>query len=281
MNRGTLVLLLVVVTLVAPLLVGATPVAAQVYTTHRVQPGETLAKIGRLYCTTWQEVYRMNRDTIGPSPNALEPGMVLTIMSYCAAQPAQPPSGIYDRGPIAHAAGTFRSPYYTAAWGDTLYGIGRRFGVSTNLIREANGLQGNYIRAGVALLIPGASGSESVPPAASPGAAIPESERVYFGHGGISATRVGIISQGTAKRHILGGQAGRVMEIGTVSHGEPLAVTVTSVNGTVLALNGEKNKIRNNLWVRLPTTGDYVVTVAPVSPPENPQLAFDVTFIVQ
>ena len=71
------------------------------------------------------------------------------------------------------------------------------------------------------------------------------------------------------------------MEIGTVSHGEALSVSVTYAGNQQLALNGENNLIRNNLWVRLPTTGDFIVTVSPVSPTENPQVAFDITFIIQ
>ena len=71
------------------------------------------------------------------------------------------------------------------------------------------------------------------------------------------------------------------MEIGTVSHGEPLAVTATKVDNRPLQLNGENNRIRNNLWVRVPATGDYIVTVYPLSLQESPQLAFDATSVIQ
>lgn len=272
----------VLATMLVLLLATAAPAAAQSYTTHRVQPGETLAKIAYRYCTTWQEIYRLNRQSIGPNPNALQSGLALTVVANCGAAhlPERPPTGVYDRGPSTHASGTFRSPYYTAAWGDTLFSIGLRFGVSVSQIQQTNGLSGNYLPAGTTLLIPGAAGSGAVAlvPPSEPAPAI---ERVYFANGAISATRTGIISNGIIKRYILGGRGGRVLEIGTVSHGEGLAVSVSTVDNQPVILNGENNQVINNLWGRLPNTGDYIVSVSPVTRPEGPSLAFDVTFIVQ
>ena len=55
---------------------------------------------------------------------------------------------------------------YVVKWGDTLYSIARRFGVTVNAIVAANGLTNpNYIRVGQTLIIPGAApGPTPVPP---------------------------------------------------------------------------------------------------------------------
>lgn len=57
------------------------------------------------------------------------------------AEPTQPPPGGFT---------------YCVQWGDTLYSIARRFGVTIDAIVQANGLANpNFIRAGQVLIIPG------------------------------------------------------------------------------------------------------------------------------
>ncbi|MEZ4660802.1 MAG: LysM peptidoglycan-binding domain-containing protein [Caldilineaceae bacterium] len=250
---------------------------AQSYVTAVVQPGDTLAKLAGRYCTNWQTVYDINRQTIGPNPNQLAAGMVLTVPNYCGGAVAPPVvGGVYDRGPTTHASGPYRAPYYTVAWGDTLYSIANRFGLSVAVLQQTNNVGGG-LNAGQVLTIPGGNGGATQLPQPP----VVDAERVYFDSGGISATRTGIIYNGGAKRYILGGQAGRVMEIGTRSHGDPLVVTVTQANGVAVGLNGPNGGVENNLWTPLPVTGDYIVTISPVRLPEGPQLAFDITFIIQ
>jgi murein DD-endopeptidase MepM/ murein hydrolase activator NlpD len=63
---------------------------------------------------------------------------------------------------------------YVVQAGDTLSGIARRFGVTVQAIREANGISGDIINIGMQLIIPTAGGSVSPPPnptATQPGAA--------------------------------------------------------------------------------------------------------------
>ena len=248
--------------------------AQTTYVNYVVQPGDTLGKIAAKYCTTWNAIYNINRDTIGSNPNVIQPGMVLTVPANCGTSTTPPASGVYDRGPMTHATGTYTAPYYTVAWGDTLSGIGMRFGVPWQDIATANGIQGTLIFAGQALIIPDGSTS-IVPPAQGP------AERINFQSGTISASTVGVISQGVPKSYILWGQTGQTMTINTVSHGEALVITVTNAKGEMLPLTGTNNQVYNNVSARLPSSGDYIVTVRPLSLPESPSLTFDITFIIQ
>jgi LysM repeat protein len=205
--------------------------------------------------------------------------MALTVQAHCdkgGSAPVSPPaSGVYDRGPINHATGIYRTLYYYIAWGDAISSIGQRFGVPWQDIAAANGIQGTRIYAGQTLLIPTDGGTGTLPPSQTP------PERVYFAPGAISDTHQGTIALGVPKSYILGINAGQTFEINTQSHGEPLFVTVANAKGELLPLNGENGKIENNLWVQIPAKGDYFVTVAPVTLPESPSLMFDITFVIQ
>lgn len=273
MKRHLFVSMLVITVVLVASVASAFTVSAQTYETIVVQKGDSLSKIASRYCTTWQEIYRINHDAIGKDPNVVIPGTVLTVPNHCGWNTGDP----HDQGPRTHATGTFRAPYYTVAWGDALSSIGLRFGgISAGEIESANGLKNDKIYAGHTLIIPGTTGSGSVQP---PSAAVPE--RVYFSPGGISTTRSGVIQSGVAKQYILTARAGQTMEINTQSHGEPLTVTLSKANGQVIPLNGENNKIQDNLFAKVPATGDYFVTVLPVVLPESPSLGFNITFVIQ
>jgi len=59
---------------------------------------------------------------------------------------------------------------YVVKWGDTLYSIARRFGVTVNAIVAANGLTNpNFIRVGQTLIIPGAGPVPTPVPTTPPG----------------------------------------------------------------------------------------------------------------
>ncbi len=124
---------------------------------YRVQPDDTLSGIARRYCTTWQEVYQINRAVIGPSPNYLRWGIVILVPNRCGGTVPTPPSGgVYDRGPMPHAQGTVAGNIYTVAPGDTLFSIGQRFGLTTQQLAAANGIPYPWrIYAGQRLVIPG------------------------------------------------------------------------------------------------------------------------------
>ncbi len=253
--------------------------SAQTYETVVVQRGDTLAKIGARYCTSWQEIYRMNQAAIGPNPSRLNPGTVLTVPNRCGSPGGGQPGGVYDRGPRNHATGAYQAPYYRVAWGDTLTSIGQRFGVSVTALKQANRMTSNTVYVGQTLLIPGAGQPPARPPTQPP--AQPNVERVTFDPGAIAAYRTGTIQNGVNKYYVLAARAGQVMEINTRTHGEALQITVTDARGRVMGLNGENGGLANNLWFTLPASGDYYVTVAPTTPPESPSLTFDITFVIQ
>lgn len=256
------------------------PALAQSYVSVMVQRGDSLGKIAGRYCTNWQTIYDINRQAIGTNPSNIEVGMLLTVPNHCSGSvPTQLPetsgSGIYDRGPTTHASGTFNSPYYTVAWGDTIYSIANRFGLSQDALLRANNIYQGGLLTGQTLYIPSIGSGGSPQPSAT------NAERVYFSAGNIAATRVGVIVNGAAKRYVLEARAGQVMEISTRSHGEALTVAVQPVYGGSLGLNGPNAGVENNLWGDLPSSGDYIVTITPVRLPEGPQLNFDITFIIQ
>ena len=250
-----------------------------VYVNHTVQVGETLGKISLQYCTKWQDIYSLNRDTIGKNPNVILPGMVLLVPSYCvyAVQlpgEAIPEGSIIDKGPMARANGLYAAPYYTIAWGDSLYSIGVRFGIYWKDIAIANGIEDTVIYAGRTLLIPDGSTEITAPPVQG------SVERVYFQSGTTSASSTGIIYQGVPKNYILWARAGQTISLYTISHGEPLVISIGNTRGDLLPLIGVNSQIKNSVSVTLPESGDYIVTVRPFTAPENPQLAFDITFFI-
>lgn len=183
---------ILVLALLISLVTFAAPVAAQSYLNVIVQPGDTLAKIAGRYCTTWQEVYSINLQTIGNNPGVIEVGQALTVPNRCGTapsqpptpvQPALPPSGVYDRGPLSQATGSVNGPYYTVAWGDDLFAIGQRFGVAAAALLQANGLTGTTLDVGQTLTIPGMGALPSTPPSPPPPPAPAPSQRRQFAHG--------------------------------------------------------------------------------------------------
>ena len=83
MIRKLLFITLALVVGVLVWMAAPTTASAQSYTTYVVQPGDSLSKIAALYCTTWQEIYNMNYQAIGPDPSVVEPGTVLTVVNRC------------------------------------------------------------------------------------------------------------------------------------------------------------------------------------------------------
>lgn len=186
-----LTLLLIVV---AALAIPALPAAAQDYTNYIVQPGDSLAKIALRYCTSWTEIYNANAEAIGSDPNVLEVGTLLIVPNRCGAthlpsrpgeQPVPPESGstVYDRGVRTHATGTVVSNnIYSVAWGDTLFSIGQRFGVTVDQLRAANGLnEDSILFATSRIVIPGLNGVYVQQPILRPGEGppVPGMERAF------------------------------------------------------------------------------------------------------
>lgn len=269
-------ILSIVIVLVLALGTNVSPVQAQepVYVSYIVQSKDSLAKIAFEYCSDWQEIYDLNRDTIGKDPNVIEIGMVLLVPAYCGEAVQLPEGIIIDSGPIARATGRFNPPYYTIAWGDNLYSIGVRFGLDWREIASANEIEDSLIYANRVLYIP--NSVFGLEPPDDEGVI----ERVNFQQGANSASLIGAISQGVPKSYILWAQKGQTINVKTNSHGEALVIQIGNVRGDLLPLVGTNSQIRNNVSVVFPEAGDFIVTIRPRVGPENPRLEFDVTFTI-
>ena len=278
MSKKWVSLLLVLAVLAVNLGFTVGSVSAQTtYATYTVQPGDTLGKIAAKYCTTWQVIYDLNRNVIY-NPNVIYAGMVLTVPLNCTGSDGggQPvPGACVDYGSRQHAMGYYAAPYYTVTWGDTLYSIGKRFGMPWQNIAYANGLAYPTIYAGQRLTIP-CSGT-TPPPTTPPGTPI----RINFAPGTTSASTVGTINQGAPTSYILGASAGQTMTVQTSSRGEPLVISIGNAAGDLLPLTGTNSQIVNTVSASLPTTGDYIVTIRPTTAPESPTLKFDITFTIK
>jgi len=133
--KALLTLLALTTSLAVVTPVDAAPVATSVPTWHRVAWGETLFSIGRLYNVSPWAIASANRLA---NPNRIYAGRWL----YIPAGPGYPrpqPCG----------------SYYTVQSGDTLFRIGRIYGVSPWSIARANGIYNmNYIWVGQRLFVP-------------------------------------------------------------------------------------------------------------------------------
>lgn len=140
--------------------------------THTVQPNEWLLKIARLYNVDAQALLAANPWLAG-NPNALQVGQVLQIpgcaqpvqpqapqptqASSEAGQPpdGQPPTEAVVQPPAQPTAIQLSDRIYIVIKGDTLGAIARKFGVTVQQLKDANGIgDGDFIREGQKLKIP-------------------------------------------------------------------------------------------------------------------------------
>jgi LysM repeat protein len=117
---------------------------------HTVRPGETLFCIGRGYGV---DPYAIAIKNSIVNPNLIYPGQVLAIPNAPRLLPYGPVCAPQCGGPTP-APPSCRW-YHTVVWGENLYRISLRYGVSMWAIAEANYIFNlNYIRAGEVLCIP-------------------------------------------------------------------------------------------------------------------------------
>ncbi|MFL5473795.1 MAG: LysM peptidoglycan-binding domain-containing protein [Gemmatimonadales bacterium] len=112
-------------------------------TFHRVRRGETISEIAVEYGLTQRELRTWNNlNGIG----RIRIGQKLRVVSPDAVNPIPPQSGDVDA----------RLRTHLVQRGETLEGLARRYGVSIQALRRANGMSDHAtLRAGVALKIPG------------------------------------------------------------------------------------------------------------------------------
>jgi LysM repeat protein len=117
---------------------------------HTVRPGETLFCIGRAYGV---DPYAIAIKNSIVNPNLIYPGQVLAIPNAPRLLPYGPVC-------VPQCGGSTPVPpacrwHHTVVWGENLYRISLRYGVSMWAIAEANYIFNlNYIRAGQVLCIP-------------------------------------------------------------------------------------------------------------------------------
>jgi LysM repeat protein len=147
-------LVLVALLLLAGVMVGPASSATETVR-YTVKIGDTLGDIAARHCTTWQQIYALNRAVIGSNPDIVIPGTVLQVPNNCGGT-LPPPGSVYDRGPTLHARGTVKGNIYTVALGDTAFSISARFGLTLNQLAAANGIRDtSKIYADQKLVIPG------------------------------------------------------------------------------------------------------------------------------
>jgi LysM repeat protein len=127
----------------------ATPVSGTILGYHTVQLGETLFCIGRAYGV---DPYAIATENGILNPNIILPGQVLAIPNAPSVLPAgRVCPRQFDTGTPPPACRW----YHTVAWGENLYRIALRYGVSMWAIAEANYILNlNFILAGQVLCIP-------------------------------------------------------------------------------------------------------------------------------
>ncbi|MFL5732643.1 MAG: LysM peptidoglycan-binding domain-containing protein [Chloroflexia bacterium] len=190
--------------LVVILSLGPLSMSAYADSTYKVQPGDNLITIASRFGVSVDAIVAANAL---PSRSTIYTGQVLVIPSS-GSNPAPPPR-------------TGQTSYKVQS-GDTLGGIAVRYGVTTDAIARANGLNGNAIYAGQTLVIPAAG---SPPPPANtpvpPKPAAPAAPGTYVVQAGDSiirvAARLGVTQQALAAANGLqpfdGLRIGQVLKI--------------------------------------------------------------------
>ena len=112
---------------------------------HKVKRGDTLGKIAKRYAISLKELRAANKI----KGSRLLVGKVLKIPGQDASEP-QPETQLAQ----------VTTQKYKIKRGDTLGHIAKRFGVSLKTLRKANGIKGNRLLVGKAIVIPGGKNLE-------------------------------------------------------------------------------------------------------------------------
>ncbi len=161
--RKSMIAMIGLLAIMALVILDAPPVSANSTETYVVMPGDRLASVARRYCTTWEELYNLNRRTLGSNPDYLPAGTTIIVVNHCGSDwgtGGGGSGGVYDRGRSEHAQGTVSGSTYYVVRGDTIFSIANRFGVSQSELMRVNNLHSPYrLMAGQTLTIPGLGSS--------------------------------------------------------------------------------------------------------------------------
>lgn len=137
--------------------------------TYTVKSGDTLGAIAAQYSISLSDLMSWN----GISNHLIYPGQVLKVSKNgsTAPAPAPAPTPQTPAAPPKQSEGT-GSTTYTVKSGDTLSGIGYRYGVSVQDLKSWNGLKSDMIYVGQKLSVKG-NGTVTAPPAPAPTPAAP------------------------------------------------------------------------------------------------------------
>lgn len=131
-------------------------------TTTTLQAGHIVCLIGRNAATTWLQVGlpAPTPGVLGWAPvNAFWATVPFTTLPVTSGEPPTPP--VPPVTPVPPPA----QQTYVVQWGDTLFGIAQRFGVSVAALAQANNIAAtSWVYAGQVLVIPGATPSPQPPP---------------------------------------------------------------------------------------------------------------------
>jgi len=111
---------------------------------HRVRHGETLSTIAQRYGASVSRIAKANRIS---RRNIIRAGKTLKIPMTAAAAKA-----------LGGGAKSRRSAKHVVKRGDSLWNLARKYGTTTQKIRQANHLSSNRLHIGQTLVIPGAEG---------------------------------------------------------------------------------------------------------------------------
>ena len=117
--------------------------------THVVESGDTLSGIARMYGTTVDAIVEAN--DLGSADALIREGQELLIPSSPALLPTAEGTAVAASSPSS----TVGQKIHVVEEGETLSEIARMYGVTTEELAQANGLDNpNALRAGLALVIP-------------------------------------------------------------------------------------------------------------------------------
>jgi murein DD-endopeptidase MepM/ murein hydrolase activator NlpD len=171
-------------------------------TVHIIQKGETIYSIARNYGADIQDILRLNGIQ---DPRKVQAGQRIRI-----------PGGGKDADGAGQSAVSSGTAYleYRVVRGDSLFGIARKYGVSMQELRAANGLREDYVlKAGDRLKIPQRGGAPPVLAADTPvkaGPAVTAPDSGSRNESGASAAGNGTGAQPAARQTtsaVSGGQA--------------------------------------------------------------------------